>query len=301
MRNSRVLLLVGDPARLPVGGDAEPEPVRVDFLTHYLRPLSASSSAVVGRRRPRPRRRVVASSASTLVVASLALRLDGSSISSCSSTFVIVVVIVLRARPRACTRAAHALGAPALRDRRARAGRLVAAAALLELVGVEAGEHDRDVRRALADPEVAAAGTGLAPLAGRAFVAPRAARRTARRPGCCWLCSALAIAESSSFNTSSAASFSHSCSTRLGVVDRQAAHEVEHLADLVRRDVQVADGRARALGRVGRARHQRRLDRSWPAWYRNVRVGANSPSLWPTIASVTYTGTCLRPSCTAIV
>src|SRR4029079_12795480 len=34
---------------------------------------------------------------------------------------------------------------------------------------------------------------------------------------------------------------------------------------------------------------------------RKVRVGANSPSLWPTIASVTNTGTCLRPSCTAMV
>ncbi|GIV00108.1 MAG: hypothetical protein KatS3mg014_1723 [Actinomycetota bacterium] len=34
---------------------------------------------------------------------------------------------------------------------------------------------------------------------------------------------------------------------------------------------------------------------------RNVRVGANSPSLCPTIASVMYTGTCLRPSWTAIV
>src|SRR5690606_15090742 len=31
------------------------------------------------------------------------------------------------------------------------------------------------------------------------------------------------------------------------------------------------------------------------------RVGANSPSLWPTIDSVTKTGTCLRPSCTASV
>src|SRR5262249_48872737 len=40
---------------------------------------------------------------------------------------------------------------------------------------------------------------------------------------------------------------------------------------------------------------------SWPAWYLKVRVGENSPSLWPTIDSVTYTGTCLRPSCTAIV
>ena len=33
----------------------------------------------------------------------------------------------------------------------------------------------------------------------------------------------------------------------------------------------------------------------------NVRVSANSPSLWPTIWSVTYTGTCCLPLCTAIV
>src|ERR1700712_5585833 len=38
-----------------------------------------------------------------------------------------------------------------------------------------------------------------------------------------------------------------------------------------------------------------------PAWPLKVRVGANSPSLCPTIASLTNTGTCLRPSCTAIV
>src|SRR5690606_4431381 len=31
------------------------------------------------------------------------------------------------------------------------------------------------------------------------------------------------------------------------------------------------------------------------------RVGANSPSLCPTMVSVTNTGMCLRPSCTAIV
>ena len=34
---------------------------------------------------------------------------------------------------------------------------------------------------------------------------------------------------------------------------------------------------------------------------RNVRVGANSPSLCPTICSEMKTGTCLRPSWTAIV
>src|SRR6185312_7583112 len=41
--------------------------------------------------------------------------------------------------------------------------------------------------------------------------------------------------------------------------------------------------------------------RSSLMWPRKVRVGANSPSLWPTIESDTNTGTCLRPSCTAIV
>ena len=66
----------------------------------------------------------------------------------------------------------------------------------------------------------------------------------------------------------------------LGVSDGHPAHEVEALAHFVGRGVQVADGRACAGGSSGRGvRHQRRLDRSCPAWYRNVRVGANSPSL----------------------
>src|SRR5207237_7525056 len=38
-----------------------------------------------------------------------------------------------------------------------------------------------------------------------------------------------------------------------------------------------------------------------PEWPRKWRVGANSPSLWPTICSEMNTGTCLRPSWTAIV
>src|SRR3954469_21987416 len=48
----------------------------------------------------------------------------------------------------------------------------------------------------------------------------------------------------------------------------------------------------------GQPRRDRRSSLTCP---RKVRVGANSPSLCPTIASVTNTGTCLRPSCTAIV
>src|SRR5262249_7307733 len=38
-----------------------------------------------------------------------------------------------------------------------------------------------------------------------------------------------------------------------------------------------------------------------PEWPRKLRVGANSPSLCPTICSLMKTGTCLRPSWTAIV
>jgi hypothetical protein len=38
-----------------------------------------------------------------------------------------------------------------------------------------------------------------------------------------------------------------------------------------------------------------------PLWPRNVRVGANSPNLWPTMFSVMYTGINRFPLCTAIV
>ena len=37
------------------------------------------------------------------------------------------------------------------------------------------------------------------------------------------------------------------------------------------------------------------------AWPLNVRVGENSPSLWPTMFSVTYTGINFLPLCTATV
>src|SRR5690242_15477760 len=38
-----------------------------------------------------------------------------------------------------------------------------------------------------------------------------------------------------------------------------------------------------------------------PEWPRKSRVGANSPNLWPTMFSVTYTGMNLFPLCTANV
>ena len=81
-----------------------------------------------------------------------------------------------------------------------------------------------------------------------------------------------------------------------------APHEVQHGTGLARRHTDVFHDRTRPRTLVGlQAGHQRRPPFSWPAWCRKVRVGANSPSLWPTIDSVMYTGTCLRPSCTPIV
>ena len=53
------------------------------------------------------------------------------------------------------------------------------------------------------------------------------------------------------------------------------------------------------VGLLGRVR--RHLTLPDPARPRNTLVGANSPSLCPTIDSLTYTGMCFLPSCTAIV
>src|SRR5439155_23891684 len=84
-----------------------------------------------------------------------------------------------------------------------------------------------------------------------------------------------------------------------------SADVVEHDARLPRRHADPLRLGLHALPVVCDRRHppQRLLTcvcRS-PACPRNVLVGANSPSLCPTICSLTNTGTCLRPSWTAIV
>ena len=79
--------------------------------------------------------------------------------------------------------------------------------------------------------------------------------------------------------------------------------QVDDPARLVRRDPDVAQDRASGGDVVADVvvTHRRRAFRSSLMWPRKVRVGANSPSLCPTIDSVMNTGTCLRPSCTAMV
>src|SRR5919206_1774797 len=78
---------------------------------------------------------------------------------------------------------------------------------------------------------------------------------------------------------------------------RLAADVLHDEAGLARRAADVLGLRPNGHGVVA----HRTLTRSLPAWPRKVRVGANSPSLWPTIDSEMKTGTCLRPSWTAIV
>src|SRR5205807_345900 len=81
---------------------------------------------------------------------------------------------------------------------------------------------------------------------------------------------------------------------------RAAANQVDDPARLSRRH----PDKPRLGDRRGKFRsgaHRRLAFRSSLMCPLKVRVGANSPSLWPTIASVTNTGTCLRSSWTAKV
>ena len=178
---------------------------------------------------------------------------------------VIVVVVVTRVivGRRGLARATHTLGASTLRDRRAATARLVAPAALFELVGVVAGENDRDVRGALADAEVAAAGTGLTRLARRPLVGPRAREvELVGRERVVVLGVGDRGVEQLQHVVGGVLLAELEHTDR--VVDRETAHEVEDLADLVRRDRQVPDRRAGVRGVDGDC-HQRRTERSCPA------------------------------------
>src|SRR5262249_61053929 len=93
-------------------------------------------------------------------------------------------------------------------------------------------------------------------------------------------------------------------------LDRLAADQVDDEPRLLRGDARELAGRAcfhRYFSTPGAAAGAGALDspstfplRS-PEWPWKVRVGANSPSLWPTAFSVTNTGMNFRPLCTAKV
>src|SRR5687768_632918 len=83
----------------------------------------------------------------------------------------------------------------------------------------------------------------------------------------------------------------------VGVLHLAAADQIDDQPHLARRDANVTADCARF--------HQTSFTffsaAIRPLWPRKIRVGENSPSLWPTMFSVTYTGMNLFPLCTAIV
>src|SRR6185503_15876747 len=85
---------------------------------------------------------------------------------------------------------------------------------------------------------------------------------------------------------------------RVGLVHVLAANEVDHEPHLPGRLAHQPLNRMAAHGYSGLAFLSATI---LPLCPRNSRVGANSPSLCPTMFSVTYTGTNLFPLCTAKV
>src|SRR6476646_8421490 len=91
---------------------------------------------------------------------------------------------------------------------------------------------------------------------------------------------------------------------RPGLGHAAAANQVRDEARLARRDSDVLRECAHGGRRLCLDRCHYRFCTCvfWaPAWPRKWRVGANSPSLCPAICAEMNTGTCLRPSWTAIV
>src|SRR6476659_7056930 len=85
---------------------------------------------------------------------------------------------------------------------------------------------------------------------------------------------------------------------RVRLVHVLPANEVDHEPHLQGRLAHQPLNRVSAHGYSGLAFLSATI---LPLCPRNSRVGANSPSLWPTMFSVTYTGTNLFPLCTAKV
>ena len=176
------------------------------------------------------------------------------------------------------------------RARRLRAPRVLRRPAL---------HHDGDVAGAPTDPECAALGARTDPLGGRAVVGVDGGHHQSRRV------QAVVVLR---VGGGARDDLGHRLAGRLRrpaqnvqrVGHRLAAYQVDHPARLARRhphEPRYGDRR-----RIFSSRAHRRLAfRSSLMCPLKVRVGANSPSLWPTIDSVTNTGTCLRPSWTANV
>src|SRR5690606_363913 len=166
-----------------------------------------------------------------------------------------------------------------------------------------AGLHDHgDVARPLVDPIGGTLRTRPEPLQGRALIDPRAADDQRLRVEIEVVLRVRHRAREHLVNRL-ARRLGSELQHGLRLRSAQPANKVHHAAGLLGRDAdepRLSPGFHRLLLLLLKAVY-RRLRRSSLTWLRKVRGGANSPSLWPIIASVMNTGTCLRPSCTAIV
>ena len=120
-------------------------------------------------------------------------------------------------------------------------------------------------------------------------------RRACRRRRCAASCSAFATARLERLRDDLRAALRRELAgCRAPPRRRLPRIEVDDQARLLRRDAHVAGAGSRfhalAFGAppaAGAAREPSTLALRSPEWPRNVRVGANSPSLWPTMFSVT--------------
>src|SRR5437899_2109171 len=211
-------------------------------------------------------------------------------------TFVVMVVVVLFGVGGLLAAAAHAAAALlGLLLTGAAGGAAAGAVGLGGATALELGlgdpaHDDRDVAAALADARGAATGPGAHAAQRLALVGE--ARRDEQVLG------DLVVVVGGVGDGRREHLADHDGGVTLGEAqdlvgrgDVLAADEIEHDAGLVRREADVTRHGARAGTLVGLARGRdvdladgagrahRRPPRSWPAWNRNVRVGANSPSL----------------------
>ena len=107
------------------------------------------------------------------------------------------------------------------------------------------------------------------------------------------LCSAFAMADSSTLWRIRAAFRGLKRSRSTACLHREAADLIRHEPPLLGRQPRVSQLRSD----VHRSAPRHALVRRFATCPRKVRVGANSPSLCPTMFSVISTGTCWRPLC----
>ena len=256
------VVLVGEPARAPRLVEPEPESVRMNFLTHRLRPLVLRYALAFARplgRRVFLRRRLSRAAA-----------------------------LRRRLRPSASRRARRFGASPR------RSGRQAATLAPAARRPARSGARSAS-RRGTRGPSGPG---GSASATGPGWRSTPSTNSRSTSPPNPSFCDALAIAERSTFSMSRATPLRANCSVASACVHVAPANQIEHQPRLLRRGADVLRGGVRlnrhyapAFGAPaapgGAAAATAAALSLLVVCPLNCRVGANSPSLWPTMFSVT--------------